>query len=106
VEYLKEHLPSSDDKRWAAKPENRRNSGAGRFVLLSVMRYHQLLGIASLSGGSLLLGALLYDPSDIVAAFGLQQRMSEANVAILGLLFAATCIAAGFAALRSQLRYH
>jgi hypothetical protein len=64
------------------------------------MRYDQLLGIASISGGSLLLAAVLYDPSEIVTGLGLQQRMSEANVAVLVLLLAAACIVVGFAALR------
>jgi hypothetical protein len=75
-----------------------------RFVLSSVMTKSRLFGITSIMAGSVLLAALLYEPSNIVTVLGLENVLSEGAVALLGLFIVAACGIGGGAALRFRPR--
>lgn len=66
------------------------------------MKNPRLLGIALLTAGSVLLAALAYEPSNIVAALNLEGVASEGSVALLSLLAIAASGIAGIGLLRSR----
>ena len=62
----------------------------------------RLAGIALVILGLALLAWLLYDATSVVETLGLAALMSEAAVALLGLLVVAVCLGGGVACLRKS----